>query len=185
MKLLCEAEEMEVTYENTHDQVADFYRCELKSNPQLKKQKIQNTAGTPLLVFGGFALLAFAKDDPALAIAGFVGGLFTLFLSLRHYRRFPEILVRNQVNAVSLDNVMCQHTVKILSNGFEERTSETLSAGSWRSLYKVDFTEDYVFIFPIPGTAHIIPRIGLGDEQFTEFSRLVKQYYDARKATLP
>ncbi len=54
----------------------------------------------------------------------------------------------------------------------------TLNSATWRSLHRVDITSDYVLVFPIPATAHVIPRIGVGDEDFLEFSRLVKQYHD-------
>ena len=171
---------MQITYENTLDQVADLYRYQLQNHPPLKKQRSGEIFTTPLLIVVGIALLANAVRDPALAFWGFVVGTVMMVWAILRYRRWPERTVKNQAKALALDGCLCARTFTIAKDPFEDKTSETLVASSWRLLHEVAFTDDYVFVFPNFATARIIPRIGVGDEQFAEFSRVAKHYYEAR-----
>ena len=171
---------MQINYENTLDQLVDLYRYQLKNYPPLKKERSGAIFASPLIIVGAFMLIAYTSREPGLVVAGIVGGTVMMVWAILRYRRWPERTVENQAKSLALDDFLCVHTVTITEDRFEEKTSNTLNASSWSSLHEVVFTDDYVFVFPNFATAHTIPRIGVGDEQFEAFSRLVKQYYEAR-----
>ena len=173
---------MEIRYENSLDQLVDLYRYQLKNHPQLKKRNIRAVLVSPLLLFGAFALIGLTKDDLALAVAGFAAALCVSIFELGRYRRWPDKAARDQAKSGALDDVLCQHTVTITGDRFQEATCETLISSSWRSIHDIAFTNDYVFVFPNPAMALIIPRIGIGDEQFAEFTRQTRYYFEASKS---
>jgi hypothetical protein len=170
---------MEVSYENTFDDMVALTEHQISASAAYQKRRRWTLYGSPLLILIGFTYLGYSTQKPALMVGGVAGALFLFFWSLRAYWNFPRKAVEKLQREKPQKEVFCRHNVTVSADGFSEHTAESRHSHTWRSLFDVAFTPDYIFIYDTPATAHIIPRRELGDTRFQQLRDEIERFRNA------
>jgi len=170
---------MEVSYENTFDDMVALTEHQISASAAYQKRRRWTLYGSPVLLLVGFTYLGYSTQKPALVVGGVVGALFLFFWSLRAYRNFARKAVEKLHREKPQKEVFCRHNIAVSVEGFSEHTAESRHSHTWRSLFDVVFTPDYIFVYDTPATAHIIPRRELGDARFQQLRDEIERVRNA------
>jgi hypothetical protein len=169
---------MEVSYENNINDSIALFRQHLTTDPDYRKRRNLKVYVTPLIIFTGITMFSIATKDPYIVIGGIVFALITYLWCWFAFYRYERKIVK-EITQRPNPLFYCRHTVTISSEGLTEKTAETNSFQTWKSISNVAFTPDYIFVYNTPATAHVIPLRELGDTQFQQVSDEIQKYKNA------
>ena len=171
---------VEVHYKNNAEDFATFAAHEFQKRAAYRWRCLwdsfwgERVAPLILIAFitivgGGTAGLT----QQATAVAG------SLLLALATYYWFRRKSIEEHLRDQLQKDILRSHTLLISPGEFIERSHGTDQFIAWKSLHRITYTPDFIFIRATPAVAHIIPRRELGDIVFQELSDRIRRFRSA------
>ncbi len=163
---------MQVVYENDLNDLIALSHNWMENDEAFNKKKFWSLYGSPLFILLAISLLAYITNQNSF-YGGAVGGALGSYLwTLYCYKTYAK----KSAKQLQQKEIFCKHTLTISSSGVREETENSDNYQTWEAINKIAFTDDHIFIYNTPITAHIIPKNMVGENDFVKIQSEINGY---------